>query len=243
MLNRFLIVVCFCLSLAYSQDSSTTSVPPPPSASYGDDIAVVTAILSKSGMTEVSAQQVAVVEGGRVVSLDLTNTDIAKDGISAIPSEIGQLSELKKFVCNNNSVTEIPDEIGNLSKLEILIFQSNRIEKVTAAIGKCTSLVDLDLRHNQLGEIPAEIGNLKKLARLWLWGNKLTSLNDAVTRITSLREIYLKDNRLTTLPAGIMKMNLTYFDVIGNKICKPDPKLKAWLVKSDKRFKETQKCW
>jgi hypothetical protein len=239
MLNRFLIIVSISLSLAYSQDSSQTVAP----ASYGDDMAIVTAILNKCGMTDASAQQVTVVEGGRVVSLDLSNKDVAKDGISVIPSEIGQLSELKKFECNNNSITQIPDEIGNLSKLEALVLQSNRIENVTTAIAKCTSLVDLDLRHNQLEVIPGEIGDLKRLTRLWLWGNKLTSLNSAVTQIKSLREIYLKDNRLTSLPPGIIKMNLTYFDVIENKICNPDPQLKAWLNKKDKRFKETQKCW
>jgi Leucine-rich repeat (LRR) protein len=239
MVNKFLMFVSVCLTLAYSQDSSGTVAP----SSYGDDLAIVSNILKKCGMTDVSAQQVSVVENGRVVSLDLTNKDIAKDGISSIPSEIGQLTELKKFVCCNNSVTEIPAEIGNLTKLEQLILQSNRIQSLTTAIGKCVSLVDLDLRHNQIDVIPGEIGDLNKLTRLWLWGNKLTALNSAVTQIKSLRELYLKDNRLTTLPQGITKMNLTYFDVLENKICDPDPQLKAWLIKKDKRFKETQKCW
>ncbi len=239
MLYKMLILVSLCLSVVIAQDSTETVAP----VSADNDLAIVTAILNSCGITEVSAQQVTEVENGRVVSLDLSNKDIAKDGISTIPPEIGQLTELKKFSCGNNIITQIPDEIGNLTKLEQLILRSNRIEVLTTAIGKCESLVDLDLQHNQLDVVPGEIAYCKKLTRLWLWGNKLSMLNSAVTQISSLRELYLKDNRLTTLPPGIMKMNLTYFDVIGNKICNASPELKAWLIKKDKRYRETQKCW
>ncbi|HEX2955856.1 MAG TPA: leucine-rich repeat domain-containing protein [Chitinispirillaceae bacterium] len=238
MLKKLLILVSLCLSVVNAQDSTETAAP----VSADNDLAIVTTILSKCGIP-VSAQQVTQVENGRVVSLDLSNTDIAKDGIKSIPAEIGQLTALKKLSCSNNIITQIPDEIGNLTQLQQLILQSNRIDVLTTAIGKCESLVDLDLRHNQLDVIPGEIAYCKNLTRLWLWGNKLSMLNSAVTQIGSLRELYLKDNRLTTLPPGIMKMNLTYFDVIGNKICEPDPQLKAWLVKRDKRHRETQRCW
>jgi hypothetical protein len=236
MLNKILIIVIFSLSIVIAQDSTA-------SVSADNDLAIVTSILNACGMTGVTAQQVTEVANGRVVSLDLSNKDIAKDGITSIPTEIGQLTALKKFVCCNNSITQIPDEIGNLKQLEQLILRSNRISSLTTEIGKCESLVDLDLQHNQLDVVPGEIAYCQKLTRLWLWGNKLAMLNSAVTQIGSLRELYLKDNRLTTLPPGIMKMNLTYFDVIGNKICDAGPELKAWLINKDKRYREFQKCW
>jgi Leucine-rich repeat (LRR) protein len=239
MLNKILILTGFCLTAVMAQDSTETVAP----VSADNDMAIVTTILNACGMTDVSAQLVTEVANGRVVSLDLSNKEIAKDGISIIPPEIGQLTALKKLLCSNNIITKLPDEIGNLTQLEQLILQSNRIDVLTTAIGKCESLVDLDLRHNQLDVIPGEIAYCKKLTRLWLWGNKLSMLNSAVTQISSLRELYLKDNRLTTLPPGIMKMDLTYFDVIGNKICDASPELKAWLIKKDKRYRESQRCW
>ena len=38
-----------------------------------------------------------------------TELDLTRQGIKEIPSEIAQLSNLTKFVLNNNQITAIPD--------------------------------------------------------------------------------------------------------------------------------------
>ena len=71
----------------------------------------------------------------------------------------------------------------------------------------------------------------------------MVELEPAVTQLPELKELYLKDNRLTTLPEGITRMkSLVYFDLAGNYICKPSPKLDAWLKKNDERYREAQRC-
>jgi Leucine-rich repeat (LRR) protein len=208
-----------------------------------DDFATVQTILDKCGLSATSIQEITATEDGRIVSLDLKNRDLSKDGISVLPAEIGQLSALKVLICSGNIIDSIPAEIGSCTSLQKLDMSSNRIVAIPPAIGQCVNLTSIDLRHNRIAQIPPEIGNCKKLVILQLWGNKLTSLEEAVVTLPALDELYLKDNRLTTLPASIVKRKFGYIDVIGNKLCDLDSKLDAWMKKVDKRYRETQKCW
>jgi hypothetical protein len=210
---------------------------------FSDDLAIVRNILETCGLSDITAESVSILEDGRVVSLDLKNRDITKDGIVTIPEAIGTLTELRVLGCSGNSIETLPAAIGNLVNLQKLDCGNNRIVVLPAGIGNCINLTVLDLRHNQLAAIPPEIENCKKLKLLQLWGNKLTTLNEAVIRLPALEELYLKDNRLTSLPASIVKLNLRYFDVMGNKLCETTPAMDAWIKKKDQRYKELQKCW
>lgn len=77
--------------------------------------------------------------------LDLSNNQLS----GALPSQIGNLKNLKVLKANNNLMTGVPAEIGQLSKLETL-----------------------DLSNNKLTGLPNELGNLKNLKTLNLAGNK-----------------------------------------------------------------------
>lgn len=208
-----------------------------------DEDAIVRSIIEKSGMKNITVQDITEKKNGRIVTLDLSNRDFSKDGISVIPSEIGQLTSLETLLCKENIITAIPAQIGNLVSLKKIVATSNRISLVPAEIGKCTSLVDLDLRHNQIENLPQEIGKLENLVYLRLWGNKLTSLPETIGNMKSLNELYLKDNRLTSLPLSLTKLQLEYVDLIGNKLCNLSPEIETWVLKKDKKYKQTQKCW
>ncbi|MBN1577873.1 MAG: leucine-rich repeat domain-containing protein [Chitinispirillaceae bacterium] len=210
---------------------------------YHNDIIDVQNILDRCGMQGTAAQDIYVMENGRVVSLDLKNRDISKDGISFLPPEIGKLTALRVLNCSGNIIDSIPSEIGSLGNLQKLDMSSNRIVVVSPAIGNLSSLTHLDLRHNRIASLPPEIEQCKKLAVLQLWGNKLISLDDAVTRLPALEELYLNDNRLTSLPADIVKLKLRYIDFSGNRLCTLDATISAWAMKKDPHFNETQKCW
>jgi hypothetical protein len=210
--------------------------------SGGDDMSVVQAIITQCGLSS-SPGDIAVLENGRVVSLDLRNREINKDGISFLPADIGKLTALKVLNCSGNIIDSMPWEIGMLSDLQKLDMSSNRLVYIVPAIGKLKNLVSLDLRHNRIVELPWGIGECKKLLMLQLWGNKLVSLNEEIVSLPVLEELYLNDNRLTSLPPAIMKMKLRYIDFSGNKLCTLDADLAAWAKKKDAHFTETQKCW
>lgn len=207
------------------------------------DVEIADIIIKKCGNTRLIVEDVAVLERGRVVSLDLTNWDFRSDGIVAIPSEIGMLSELKELIAMNNAIRLIPPEIGNCRNLRVLNLASNNIMTLPPEIGMLEKLEKLDLRHNNIKELPPEIGNCTSIEYLWLWGNDLTSLNPAITRLYRLKELYLKDNRLTTLPVGIIRMRFTYVDLFGNRLCNLSTVLDKWAKRIDDRYTSTQNCW
>ncbi len=206
------------------------------------DATVVQSILDKCGLSGVTAGDVAVLEDGRVVTLNLTNKDVSKDGISLIPPEIGRLTMLRELTCNNNSIEAIPSEIGNCFNLRKLVLASNRIVAIPPEIGKLKNLTVLDLRHNSIEKVAPEIGKCSNIEFLWLWGNKLTELDPAITQLRKLQELYLNDNRLTTLPVGIIGMRIRYVDISGNKLCNMSSLLDTWAKKIDKDYRSMQKC-
>jgi hypothetical protein len=208
------------------------------------DLAVVKEILTKAGITDRTPEQASVVEDGRVVTLDLSNRDVASDGITALPSEIGKLTGLKVLLCKNNVLTSLPVEIRLCVNLTKIDFSSNKIAEIPLEFGQLDKLVDIDFRYNRLETLPYTIGNLKQLTVLRLWGNVLTALPGQITLLPVLRELYLKDNRLPILPYDIVKMkSLTYIDIEGNKLCNLSGQIDSWLKEKLKNYRQTQKCW
>jgi Leucine-rich repeat (LRR) protein len=206
------------------------------------DASTLQTILEKCGFSGVTANDVAVMEEGHVITLNLTNKDVGNDGISVIPVEIANLSYLRELILSGNSIETVPPEIGRCVNLRKLDLGSNRIAVLPSEIGNLVNLTYLDLRHNALSDLPPEIGKCGNLEYLWLWGNKLTKLDPAIIKLRRLKELYLNDNRLTTLPVGIVGMRFKYIDLVGNKLCNMSSVLDAWAKKMDNDYKSMQKC-
>ncbi|MBN1129900.1 MAG: leucine-rich repeat domain-containing protein [Chitinispirillaceae bacterium] len=208
-----------------------------------DDYTTLKGILNECGIGDSRLSTVSVMENGRVVFLDLSNKEISKDGIRALPYAIGNLAELRTLIARDNVITSIPDAVMRLTKLRTLILSHNKIVSIPPEIGQLENLDTLDLRHNSFETLPDEIGKLKNLSYLQLWGNKLATLPPSLLRLSSLRELYLKNNRLVSLPEGLITMkSLIYIDFQGNAICNPSPKLEAWLKGKDKQYRAQQRC-
>jgi hypothetical protein len=219
-------------------NKDTAAVP------HYNDTLTVRHILNECGLITVKEEKVTVWDSGRVISLDLSNKDFSQDGIKILPAAICSLTQLRTLIAKDNSITAIPVELFTLKRLLTLNLANNKISFIPPQLGELENLETLDLRYNGFGSLPPEIGKLKKLVSLQLWGNKIIELESVITTLPTLKDLYLKDNRLTTLPEGITAMkSLVYIDLQGNSICKPSPRIDAWLKKSDKRYRETQKCW
>ena len=207
----------------------------------GLDALVVRNMLVKCGVEGLTVDDVAEMANGRVVSLDLSNRDVSKDGITSIPEEIGHLTALRELVCSGNSIEGIPSTIGNCVDLRKINLASNRIAIIPPEIGRLRNLESLDLRHNSLAVLPPELVQCSNLEYLWLWGNKLTSI-EPVAHLRKLKELYLKDNRISTLPVGIITMKFNYVDLLGNKLCNLTGRLDAWARSVDDKYLSTQNC-
>jgi internalin A len=119
--------------------------------------------------------------------------DLSESGLTELPPEIGQLSQLRELVLFGNQLTKLPPEIGQLSQLRELYLYGNRLTELPPEIGQLSQLQQLDFEHNQLTQLPAvldtvaetiekNIHSLSKEARennsdwlgLWLENNPLT---------------------------------------------------------------------
>ncbi|MEM6815867.1 MAG: DUF5018 domain-containing protein [Bacteroidota bacterium] len=175
---------------------------------------------------------------GRVVALQLN----AARKLSALPKEIGDLSELKELNLSNNQLRVLPDELGKLSKLETLVLSNNNLTNIPVSISQLNqlellgldqneftafpenvlgieSLVILSLTENKIQSIPAKIQNLTELAALALSRIELKTVPPELGNLTKLRSLLLDENQLTTIPEALGKLvNLQQLYIRNNNI-------------------------
>lgn len=143
------------------------------------------------------------VENNRVIGLALGDYTASNNLNGYLPSEIGNLSELRelKLIGNENLTGNLPDEIGKLTSLQYLnLYGCGLSSTIPFEIGNLTNLNYLDLQNcNFTGTIPESVKYLMNLKTLWLSNNNfdsgtfphwitemswLTSLNLSVCNIT-----------------------------------------------------------
>ncbi|MBN2003368.1 MAG: leucine-rich repeat domain-containing protein [Anaerolineae bacterium] len=136
-------------------------------------------------------------------------------GISELPAEVGQLTNLKTLDLGydenasgklKNSLTELPYEIGQLTNLQALDLSYNQLTALPKTVGQLTCLQTLNLNHNQLTTLPEAIRQLTSLQKLNLTSNNLTALPEWIDRLTNLQQLDLCGNQLTLLPESISQL-------------------------------------
>jgi internalin A len=137
---------------------------------------------------------------------DLISLEISYNQLTSLPVEIGKLTKLRKLYANANKITSLPMQIGELIRLDVLDLDANNLVNLPAEIGKLRNLSILHLRKNRLTNIPKEIGDLPMLCTLFLCNNQLNSLPVEIGKLSNLIRLYLDQNELENLPAEIGKL-------------------------------------
>lgn len=133
--------------------------------------------------------------------------DLSEQGLTEVPSWIGNLANLKTLNLDRNQLKCLPEAIGNLQNLEELSLVGNDLIGLPDEIGNLTNLKSLDLgcsfvysvssryqfnnppNCNELSTLPATIGQLDNLEVLNITGNPMTSLPDEIGNLDQLREL------------------------------------------------------
>ena len=100
----------------------------------------------------------------------------------------------------------LPSELGQLNELKILSFESTSIGgKIPSTLGELTKLENLNLNYAGLtGQIPQELGQLKNVVRLQLGGNSLSGAIPPGIFHENIEDVLIPDNKLSSsLPTGI----------------------------------------
>ncbi len=103
-------------------------------------------------------------------------------------------------------ITQLPEQIGQLTNLQLLHLGGNQLSTLPEQIGQLVNLQRLDLSQNRLSTLPEQIAQLANLQELKVYGNQLTTLPEQLGRLTNLRTLFLDGNQLKRLPRSIGKL-------------------------------------
>ena len=104
-----------------------------------------------------------------------TELDLTNKGLTALPPEIANLTQLGYLSLSNNQITTLPPEIEKLINLHYLYLNNNKIEILPPEIGKLKNLRMLLLNGNKINLLPSEINDLTNLRTLYIDKNVLIS--------------------------------------------------------------------
>ncbi|MEH2273771.1 MAG: COR domain-containing protein [Nostoc sp.] len=156
-----------------------------------------------------------------VTKLDLSNKDL-----TTLPSEIGQLTNLRSLNLISNQLSSLPPEIVQLTNLQILDLSSNQLSSLPPEIVQLTNLQTLNLISNQLSSLPPEIVQLTNLQTLNLSSNQLSSLPPEIVQLTNLQILDLSFNQLSSLPPEIVQLtNLQSLNLWFNQLSSLSPEI------------------
>ncbi|ATZ80669.1 leucine rich repeat protein [Bodo saltans virus] len=153
------------------------------------------------------------------IAKSIIKLDIALMGLTKIPTEIGQLVNLKYFRCANNEITKIPKEIGQLVNLKYLNCTSNQITEIPKEICQLVNLETFYCNHNKITKIPTEIGQLSNLRDFECTNNQIIEIPKEICKLIYLLEFDCSVNKIIKIPKEISHLaNLYYFNCEHNKI-------------------------
>lgn len=150
---------------------------------------------------------------------NLTELRLGYNQIKVISPEIGQLTNLTRLRLGNNQVSVIPAEIEQLTNLTILSLVNNQVKVVPSQLSQLTNLTKLRLSGNQIEVVPAALSQLTKLEILDLADNQIKLIPTEIGQLTSLTELKLAGNQFLVVPTEIGQLtNLKLLDLSFNLI-------------------------
>ncbi len=139
---------------------------------------------------------------GQLTELDSLN--LTGNRLTMLPPDILQMKALRAIYLHYNEFTSLPLEVTRISKLAALGMSGNHLKVLPSEIGQLRNLILLDVGDNELTLLPIELGKLKRLTFLYANKNKLTALPHEISQLKKLREIFLHENRNLGIPPDVL---------------------------------------
>jgi internalin A len=150
---------------------------------------------------------------------NLQSLNVSGNQLRELPEEIVKLINLEECYLGDNQLRELPEEISNLTNLQVLTLTGNQFSEFPKVITKLPNLQSLELRDLRLGELPQEIAHLNNLQELYLSGNQIRQLPTEITALVNLKVLDLLDNQLRSLPVEITELiSLEVLDISDNQL-------------------------
>lgn len=130
-----------------------------------------------------------------------------------LPTEIGQMANLRRLDLGENGLVFLPTEVGRLSKLTTLNLANmfnldGHAFTIPTQVGLLSELVGMDLSQNSLLGLPTELGKLIRLTDLDLAEAEYPFLPTQIGQLSGLGELDLHDVESTSLPTQLGQLTL-----------------------------------
>lgn len=158
--------------------------------------------------------------------LTVSATEVGgQHGLTSVPSEIGQLTQLEVLSLEGNALREVPSEIGQLRGLRELNLSGNHLSMLPTTLGELSLLESLSIQDNGLQEIGFSFERMNRLEVLYLQQNHLGALPPSLTALESILVLSLAENPLGELPLDLWRLDsLEWLDLtaIGLRVLPPE---------------------
>lgn len=124
----------------------------------------------------------------------LTHLDLSGRQLDSLPECVGDLHQLETLNLGGCGLSQLPDKIWRLPRLQYLFLDGNRLALIPESID-LPGLYSLDVQKSLLRTIPASLAAQPKLRTLKLTGNPLDSVPDVFNDCAVTLELPIKDKR------------------------------------------------
>jgi internalin A len=174
---------------------------------------------SNSNSLDLSKLNLTAIPTSLVQLANLKTLDLSGNQITAIPDSLAQLTNLQGLDLRGNQIAAIPDSLAQLANLQGLGLESNQITAIPDSLAQLTNLQVLSLSDNRIMAIPDSLAQLTNLQGLGLKGNQITAIPDSLAQLTSLEELDLSSNQITAIPDSLAQLaSLEELYLSGNQI-------------------------
>lgn len=149
--------------------------------SLSDEIALIYELFLLNDLDTATVYEAINIYKGHITDIYLDNR-----GIHTLIPEIGYL-QLKTFSCAKNNITSVPKEFGNLVTLYYIDLSYNQIQYIPEELANMTKCSEIDIEHNQLRDIPLSFTNPNKLTHL----DEIHVKNNHLTELPYTKEQWL----------------------------------------------------
>ncbi|GJR06422.1 plant intracellular Ras-group-related LRR protein 6 isoform X1 [Tanacetum coccineum] len=156
------------------------------------------------------------------LSLGSKELALVGHGLSVVPPQVWETSDITKVDLSKNSIETLPNELSSCTSLETLILSRNKIKEwPSAVLESLHKLVCLNLDNNSLKQIPSTGFQAASKLQILDLSNNASCLPEypAFSCLLELQELYLRRMQISEVRADILSLpKLRILDMSQNSL-------------------------